>query len=172
LTIESLVAPGERIAACWASPRFEAELRRMCGLRGPGAGPASPQGIGYCGFDFRSYGYMQIGNAAAFFERIAPVDSALLSEYLAVAGLEAAHDTRRMKTAYQRALVLAIAAACRPEILVVERGGQFNEARPLALLREVVQRSPRAIVTYEEAAPDDAIFSRAFDARLETAALR
>jgi hypothetical protein len=68
-----------------------------------------------------------------------------------------------MKTAYQRALVLALIAAARPETLVIERADQFDATAAAELLDRVVRRAPRALVTYASAAT---IPSALFDATL------
>ena len=88
MILDSVAAPGERVAICAAGPHVESELRRACGLRGPGAPGPVPTEIAYCGYDFRTYGWMPIGNAVAFFGRLAPLNDRLLSEYLEIAGLE------------------------------------------------------------------------------------
>ncbi len=165
MTLESFAAEGERVAIAGATPRLEAELRQACGLRGPGGPALSPRRLAYCGFDFRSYGWMRISGAVSFFEGIAPLNARLLAEYLALAGLEPSHDTQRMKTSYQRALVLALQASLEPEILVVERAQQFDEDRPAAVLREAILRAGRAVVTYDDEPTHAGLFTRTLDLR-------
>jgi hypothetical protein len=77
---------------------------------------------------------------------------------LAVANLRPEFEVRRMKRAYQRALVVALATAAEPASLVIENAEEFDEAPTALLLERVLRRTPYALVTYGEGAQADAAF--------------
>jgi hypothetical protein len=153
-----LPAPGERIAIAPAGRELELELRARTGFRD---GTPDPRRLGYCGREFRTYGRLRVGEAAAFYGGVCELDRALLDRYLRQAGLDDGLIIRRMKRGYHRALVLALIAASSPDLLVVEGAEDFNEAAPAALLEETIARAPRAIVTCEDSAVPRACSRRA-----------
>ena len=103
------------------------------------------------------YPSMRIAEAVRFFSAIhARWDPGQLEADFAVAGLGASFEVRRMKRAYQRALVLALAAAAQPEILVIENAEEFDEPRVALLLERAIVRAPAALVTFGARKPDDA----------------
>jgi hypothetical protein len=75
-------------------------------------------------------------------------DAEQLAADLELAGLKASFEVRRMKRAFQRALVLALGAASLPELLVVENVEEFDEPGAAALLARAIARSPAALLTY------------------------
>ncbi len=92
---------------------------------------------------------MRIGDATRFYAALhATWDAAQLEADLDLAGLAPEFEVKRMKRAYQRALVLALSCAAQPDTLVVEYGDEFDEAPAAALLQRAVERVPHAIVTY------------------------
>lgn len=141
--------PAHRIAIVAATDAFHAALRARCGL-----GPAHPSdgvpiGLGYCGREYRAYPAMRIADAARFYGALnRGWDAERLREDLALAGLHERFEIKRMKRAFQRTLVLALAMAARPELLVVEHAEEFDEPGAHALLEASVARAPRVIVTY------------------------
>ena len=60
-----------------------------------------------------------------------------------------------MKRAYQRALVLALAAAAEPTLLVIENAEEFDEPATLRLLERAVRRTHYALATYGPLAQAD-----------------
>jgi hypothetical protein len=113
--------------------------------------------LAYCGQEFRVYRSMKIADAARFYAALnTKWDAAQLDDDLALAGLAPDFEVRRMKRAYQRALVLALACAATPATLVVEYGDEFDEAPAAALLQRAVTRAERAIVTYRSGPGDHA----------------
>ena len=107
--------------------------------------------LAYCGQEFRVYRSMKIADAARFYAALnSKWDATQLEDDLSLAGLEPEFEVRRMKRAYQRALVLALACAAKPATLVVEYGDEFDEAPAAALLRRAIGRASHAIVTYRE----------------------
>ena len=125
---------------------------------------AARRDVGYAGAEYRVYGFMRVADAVRFYGALhATWDGAQLAADLNAAGLTPQLEVRRMKTAYQRALVLALIAAARPETLVIERADQFDATAAAELLDRVVRRAPRALVTYASAAT---IPSALFDATL------
>jgi hypothetical protein len=146
---------GERVAIAEASDAVHRSLRAR--FDGPE--------VGYAGQDFRVYGFLRIGKALQYYRAIHPGwDEAQLQDDLACAALSAEFEVRRMKRTYQRALVLALVAATRPQILVVERADEFDEEPTAALLERVLRRAPQAYVTY---APEASIPSDWFDRTLQ-----
>ncbi len=92
---------------------------------------------------------MRIAEAARFFAALhLRWNAAQLASDFEAAGLSGTFEVRRMKRAYQRALVLAFAAAAEPELLVVESGEEFDEPPAAALLARAVARVPAALVTF------------------------
>ncbi len=107
------------------------------------------ENLAYCGREFRVYRSMRIADAKRFYAALnATWDAAQLDADLELAGLAPEFEVRRMKRAYQRALVLALSCASKPQTLVVEYGDEFDEAPAAALLERAVARTPHAIVTY------------------------
>ncbi len=103
---------------------------------------------------------MRISEAIRFYATLHDRwDAERLAADLAVATLRPDFEVRRMKRAFQRALVLALACAAEPNTLVIENGEEFNEAPALRLLERAVGRTPSALVTYAgEAQADAALF--------------
>ena len=100
---------------------------------------------------------MRIADATRFYAALnARWDQAQLDADLALAGLAPEFEVKRMKRAYQRALVLALSCASTPATLVVEYGDEFDEAPAAALLQRAVERAEHAIVTYRGAPGDHA----------------
>ncbi len=131
---------GERIALTDASDQTHAALRARYAAR---------RDAGYAGADYRVYGYMRVADAVRYYGAIhARWDSAQLAADLEATGLSAGLEVRRMKTVYQRALVLALIAAAQPATLVIERADQFDAQPAAELLERVVRRAPWALVTY------------------------
>ena len=92
---------------------------------------------------------MRIAEAIRFYATLhVRWNDARVRAYLALAGLDERFEIRRMKRAYQRAIVLAFALASEPVVLVVENTEEFDEERCRALLERAVDFVPRAIVTY------------------------
>lgn len=113
--------------------------------------------VAYCGREFRVYRSMRIADAARFYAALhARWDGTQLDDDLALCGLRPGFEVRRMKRAFQRALVLALACAARPATLVVEYGDEFDEPPTRALLQRALGRVSRAIVTYRSEPGDDA----------------
>lgn len=130
----------ERIALSDASDQTHATLRARYAAR---------RDAGYAGADYRVYGYMRVADAVRYYGAIhARWDAAQLASDLQATGLSAELEVRRMKTVYQRALVLALIAAARPATLVIERADQFDAQPAAELLERVVRRAPWALVTY------------------------
>ena len=131
---------GERIALTDASDQTHAALRARYAAR---------RDAGYAGADYRVYGYMRVADAVRYYGAIhVPWDAAQLAADLQATGLSAELEVRRMKTVYQRALVLALIAAAQPATLVIERADQFDAQPAADLLERVVRRAPWALVTY------------------------
>jgi len=138
-------------------------LRARFGLAPSEANAGVRPGLAYCGRDFRVYPSMRIGDAIRFYSALnQPWNAETLASDLRAAGLEERFEVKRMKTAYQRALVLAFALAAEPLTLVVEAGQEFDAPPALALLERAVARVPRALVTY----PADALPPAFFEAAL------
>ena len=92
---------------------------------------------------------MRIADANRFYATLhARWNDVRLREFLVLAGLDERFEIRRMKRAFQRALVLAYALASEPAVLVVENAEEFDEERLHALLERAIDFVPRAIVTY------------------------
>ncbi len=121
---------------------------------------SSRRDVGYAGADFRVYGYMRVADAVRFYSAIhARWDAAQLAEDLQATGLGLELEVRRMKTVYQRALVLALVSAARPDTLVIERAEQFDVPAAVALLERAVRRAAQVIATYAaDAVPAEALF--------------
>jgi hypothetical protein len=158
-----------RIAVTGAGSDLYALVREACGVsaRGESAGGR----VGYVGRDFRTYGFMRVAQAVDFYAALnaGRWDDERIAADLAVAGLRATFEIRRMKRAYARALVLALTAATSPEMLVVEAAEEFDEAPAFALLERCVARSARAVVAFgasPTAAADEPANDVAFDRSL------
>ncbi len=186
-----MVAASSHVALAGATPEVHAWLRRYAGLapaREPIGGAVAKVAnatnaanvadvvdvadVAYVGREFRVYPYMQIADAVRFYAALhARWDEAQLAADLASAGLEGGHQVRRLKLVYQRALVLALAVAPGPELLIVENAEEFDEAPARALLQRAVERVPRAIVTFAHAPEAEAAwFDRTLDAQSVLAA--
>jgi ABC-type transport system involved in cytochrome c biogenesis ATPase subunit len=149
-----------RIALTGADDAFHARLRGRFGLSPSGAAEAPHASLAYCGREFRVYPSMSVGEASRFFGALNDRwNAASLRDDLARTGLGDAFEVRRMKRAYQRALVLAMAMATEPDVLVVESAEEFDEPGAAALLERSIARVSRALVTYAgEATPPSGIF--------------
>jgi hypothetical protein len=156
--LTALVA--QRRALTSADKAFHLTLRTRFGLVPSQTVAGVRPGFAYCGREFRVYPSMRIGDAIRFYSALNERWNAeTLTGDLRAAGLEERFEIKRMKTAYQRVLVLAFALAAEPRVLVVEAGEEFDEPPALAFLERAVARVPRALVTYsEEAVP--AFFDR------------
>ncbi len=142
-----------------ADPAFHTRLRACFGLAPSSSDPVAPRGLAYCGQEFRIYPSMRIAEAVRFYAAIHERwDAERLAADLAVANMRPEFEVRRMKRAYQRALVVALATAAEPVSLVVENAEEFDEAPTLLLLQRVLRRTPFALVTYGEGAQADAAF--------------
>jgi hypothetical protein len=160
--LTALVA--QRVALTGADAAFHTALRTRCGLVPSQAVAGVRPGFAYCGREFRVYPSMRIGDAIRFYSALNERWNAeTLVEDLRAAGLDQRFEIKRMKTAYQRVLVLVLALAAEPRFLIVEAGDEFDEPRALAFLERAVGRVPRAIVTYGDQAPP-AFFEEALPA--------
>jgi hypothetical protein len=145
---------GERIAIVGADVPFHARLRASLGLAPARAAqaptsPEPPSRLGYCGTEYRVYPSMRIDEAIRFYSAMhRRWDAEQLAADLELAGLRGTFEVRRMKRAFQRALVLAFAAASLPELLVVESVEEFDEPGAAALLVRAIARAPAVLVTY------------------------
>ncbi len=151
-----IVAAGSRVALTGADAAFHARLRAAFGLA-PASRALDPRGLAYCGAEYRVYPSMRIADAVRFYSAVHERwDGDQLAADFALAGLDGSFEVRRMKRAYQRTLVLALAAASLPSTLVVENAEQFDEPRARALLVHAIERAPAAFVTFEgDASADD-----------------
>ena len=139
----------DRVALCDASDAVHADLRARY--------LDAPIDLAYCGEEFRVYRSMRIADAIRFYAALnTRWDRGQLDADLALAGLAPEFEVRRMKRAYQRALVLALSCAPGPKTLVVEYGDEFDEAPAAALLERAVARAEHAIVTYRETSGEHA----------------
>jgi len=120
----------------------------------PGS-PPRPGGVaGYAGREFRAYPSMRIADAGRFYAALRPGwDAGQFTELTAAAGLRGGYAIGRMKRAFQRALVLAIAAASDPARIVVEGGEEFDEPGALAALARVLETHPAVTVTFADEVP-------------------
>jgi hypothetical protein len=117
---------------------------------------AERRDVGYAGFDYRVYGRMRVADAVRFYGALHERwDGAQLAGDLQACGLGPGLEVRRMKTVYQRTLVLALISAARPALLVVERADQFDVPPAAELLERAVRRAAEAVVTYPGAVPLD-----------------
>ena len=147
--MSAIVPPDTRLAVTGVSDGFHARLRGRAGLTAEGP-RAEASGIGYAGREFRVYGFMRVGDAARFYASLHERwDEERLYADLAAAGLGERFEVRRMKRAYQRALVLALVLAAKPETLVVESAAEFDEPAARKLLASGIARVSRALVTYD-----------------------
>ncbi len=148
------VRAGERIAIVGADAPFHARLRTSLGLAPAPPTQASavaepPRRLAYCGTEYRVYPSMRIEEAIRFYSAMhRSWDGEQLAADLDVAGLRGAFEVRRMKRAFQRALVLALGAASLPELLVVESVEEFDEPGAAALFARAIGRAPAVLVTY------------------------
>jgi ABC-type multidrug transport system ATPase subunit len=135
-------------------------LRTRFGLAPSPQTLEAPRGLAYCGREFRIYPSMRIGEALRFYAALHERwDAARLEADLEAANLRPEFEVRRMKRAYQRALVLALATAAEPTMLVIENAEEFDEPATLRLLDRAVRRTPYALATYgPEAQADAALF--------------
>ncbi len=142
-------AAGSRVAVVGADAAFHAGLRAHYGLAPSPRSLDVPRGLGYCGAEYRIYPFMRISDAVRVFsashERW---DGERLEADFELARLDGSFEIRRMKRAYQRALVLALAVAASPATLVIEHGEDFDDGPPSALLARAVERAPTALVTF------------------------
>ncbi len=149
-------AAGSRVAVVGADAAFHAGLRAHYGLAPSPRSLDVPRGLGYCGAEYRIYPFMRISDAVRFFSAIHDRwDGERLEADFELARLDGSFEIRRMKRAYQRALVLALAAAATPAMLVVEHAEEFDDGPPAALLARCIERAPTALVTFgADARPD------------------
>ncbi len=151
------VRQGGRFAIVGADDAFHARLRTCFGLAPSSQELVAPRGLAYCGREYRIYPSMRIAEAVRFYSAIHERWSAeQLNADLAVANLRPEYEVRRMKRAYQRALVVALATAAEPDSLVIEHAEEFDEAPTALLLERALRRTPYALVTYGEGAQADA----------------
>jgi hypothetical protein len=116
---------------------------------------------------------MRIADAVRFYSAIhARWDAARLKADFDACGLRESFEVRRMKRAYQRALVLALACAALPEMLVVENAEEFDEAPAAALLAAAIARGPSALATFGGDARPAADLASAFDEIVPAAGYR
>lgn len=154
-----------RLAVVGADESFHQALRARCGLVPSQAAPGVRPGLAYCGREFRVYPSMKISDAIRFYSALNQTwNAGTLAGDLGVAGLDERFEVKRMKSAYQRALVLAFALAAEPHALVVECGQEFDQPAALALLERAVARVPKTLVTYSGDAPPPAFFEAAVPA--------
>ncbi len=155
-----MIGAAERIAYTGASDAFHVALRARYGMLPGGARDGEQGDLAYVGREFRVYGYFRIAEAARFYAALRHRwDDATLARALAVAGLEPRFEIRRMKRAYQRALVLCFALAAKPERLVVECGDEFDETPARVLLERAVGDVRHAVVTFADGSvPEAGIF--------------
>ena len=150
---------GERVAIVGADDAFHTALRARYGMRPGGSARAPDSDLAYLGHDFRAYDYFSIAEASRFYAALERRwDAGVLARYLAIAGLEPRFEIKRMKRAYQRALVLCFALASSPERLVVELGEEFDEPPTRALLERATESVSHALVTFASADGDLAWF--------------
>ena len=146
-----------RFAVVGADDAFHARLRAAFGLAPSSQEHVAPRGLAYCGREFRIYPSMRIAEALRFYSAIHERWNAeQVAADLAAATMRPDFEIRRMKRAYQRALVVALATAAEPDTLVIEHGEEFDEAPAALLLERALRRSPYALVTYGEGAQADA----------------
>jgi hypothetical protein len=161
--LTALVA--RRLAVVGAGDAFHRALRARCGLAPSHAAPGVRPGLAYCGREFRVYSSMRIFDAIRFYSALNQTWNAeTLAGDLRAAGLDERFEVKRMKSAYQRALVLAFALAAEPHALVVEYGQEFDQPPALALLERAVARVPRTLVTYAAASEPPHFFEAAVPA--------
>ncbi len=142
-----------RFAVVGADDAFHARLRARFGLSPSPQALEAPRGLAYCGREFRIYPTMSIADAIRFYGAIHERWNAeQLTDDLLASNLRPEFEVRRMKRAYQRALVLALATAAEPAALVVEHAEEFDEPPTALLLERVVRRTPYALATYAEGA--------------------
>ncbi len=148
------------IAVVGADAAFHARLRVHYGLSPSSQALEAQSGLAYCGCEFRIYPSMRIGEAHRFYAALHERwDAERLSADLGSANLRPDFEVRRMKRAYQRALVVAFASAADPDILVIENAEEFDEPGAARLLERAVRRMPFALVTYGPGAQaDSALF--------------
>ena len=146
-----------RFAIVGADDAFHARLRTCFGLAPSSQELVAPRGLAYCGREFRIYPSMRIAEAVRFYSAINERWNAeQLAADLAAANLRPEFEVRRMKRAYQRALVVALATATEPHSLVVENAEEFDEPAAALWLERALRRTPFALATYAEGAQADA----------------
>jgi len=120
----------------------------------PGS-PLRPGGVaGYVGREFRAYPSMRIADAGRFYAALRPCwNAGRFAELTTTAGLHGGFAIGRMKRAFQRVLVLAIAAASEPERIAVEGGEEFDEPGALAALALTLSSQAAVIVTFADVVP-------------------
>lgn len=158
-----------RVALVGATPATHDALRREAGL-------APPHTVGYAGREYRVYSHMRVAEATRFYASLCKRwDPGALQRGFDLAGIGDNFEIRRLKRAYQRALVLCYVLAQNPRRAVIEAGDEFDEAGPCRLLEHAVASVPSALVTFGGDAP----FERAWfdevaaaDAYLERARAR
>ncbi len=149
-----------RIALVDATDATHKLLRAAYGLA-PGArsganANASVEGVGYVGHEFRVYPYMRVAEATRFVAAIhRRWDLAVAERYFEIAGIGSNFEIRRLKRAFQRALVLCYALAGTPSRLVVENAEEFDEPGTRALLARAIADVPEVVVTYGAGAEVD-----------------
>lgn len=161
-----------RIAVLDATKELHLGLRRRYGLA-PSNGRNGTQSddVAYVGREFRVYTFMRIGEAARFYGALhSRWDGAALAKDFAALGIDPNFEVKRLKSTYQRALVLALALARRPKSLVVECAEEFDEPKTRALLENALGRTSLSIATFEDASTleadwfDRTVAAGAFDA--------
>jgi hypothetical protein len=165
-----VIAHASRLAVVRATDRFHVSLRAALGLRPPGHA-GTPVGLAYCGREFRVYPRMRVTDAIRFYAALHERwDGATLRADLDAAGVLERFEVRRMKRAFQRALVLAFASASQPDLLVVENAEDFDEPATATLLDRCTRRAVQAILTYGDDAPPTGGEAYLYDALVDAAA--
>jgi hypothetical protein len=147
-----VLQPDERLAVYAAGPELEAYLRRTY----------PPQsGRAYVGFDYRVYPHMRVDQALRFYSELnARWDHARVHALMAQAEIYGNYEIGRMRSVYQRALVLVAQVGALPTELIVERGEDFENGLG-SLLETAISLVPSAIVTYGTPGPPElASFTR------------
>ncbi len=151
-----------RTAIVDATDATHASLRAAYGLT-PGSRSnaradvrAAASDLGYVGHEFRVYPYMRVSEATRFIAAIhRSWDPVVAERYFEIAGIGSNFEIRRLKRAYQRALVLCYALAGNPARLVIENAEEFDEPGTRALLASAIASAPDVVVTYGAGAEID-----------------